>query len=350
MLHQEEMPARVLAFLKKVEPSWNNVVIDKYEVMTGGYSRLLARVDLHHDGESATLVLRGDPPADRSLITTDRRQEHDLLLAVGSAGVRTPRALYFDPTGEDLGTVAIVLEFSKATSFMPYVAAGNSIEGLNVRLAEAIASYQSIPLDSLPQSMERPASWDAYMTKRINLWREASNNHVESLPIFHYVAEWLDAHRPPAAPLVLMHGDFQCANVMVTNDGHFEIIDWELAGIGDPREDMGYFKAVSQAAPPDLLDDAGIEAFCARYRELTGLNELQVNPATVAYFLVLGVVGTVEQLMHGGAAWAKGENHLFNSVFNMSSVLFGQSMWLDFLGQLSEPLKQLAAASKKGAN
>jgi aminoglycoside phosphotransferase (APT) family kinase protein len=215
-------------------------------------------------------------------------------------------------------------------------------------LAEAIASYQSIPISALPASMERPASWDAYMTKRINSWREASNNHVESLPVFHYVAEWLDAHRPPPAPLVLMHGDFQCANVMVTADGHIEVIDWELAGIGDPREDIGYFKAVSQASPPDLLGDDGIEGFCARYRELTGLNELQVNPATVAYFLVLGVVGTVEQLMQGGAAWAKGENHLFNSVFNLSSVLFGQSMWLNFLGQLSEPMKQIAAAANGG--
>jgi hypothetical protein len=240
------------------------------------------------------------------------------------------------------------MDFSHSTSFLPYVAAGNSIEGLNIRLAEAIASYQSIPISALPASMERPASWDAYMTKRINSWRVASNNHVESLPVFHYVAEWLDAHRPPPAPLVLMHGDFQCANVMVTADGHIEVIDWELAGIGDPREDIGYFKAVSQASPPDLLGDDGIEGFCARYRELTDLNELQVNPATVAYFLVLGVVGTVEQLMQGGAAWAKGENHLFNSVFNLSSVLFGQSMWLDFLGQLSEPMKKIAAAANGG--
>ena len=39
---------------------------------------------------------------------------------------------------------------------------------------------------------------------------------------------------------------------------------------------------------------------------------------------------------------------VFNSVFNLSSVLFGQSMWLDFLGQLSEPLKKIAAAANGG--
>ena len=349
MLNVDEMPERVRSFLGKVEPSWTNVVVDSYEVMTGGYSRLLAKVELHHDAGRETLVLRGDPPADRSLIFTDRRQEFELLRVLGEHGVRTPKALHFDPSGEDLGTPTIVLELSRSTSFMPYVAAGGSLDGLHVRLAEALASFQSVPVASLPASMERPASWDAYMTKRIDAWRQASLHHVESLPIFHYVAEWLDAHRPPEAPLVLRHGDFQGSNVMVTGDGHFEMLDWELAGIGDPREDIGYFKAVAQAAPPDLLDDARVEEFCARYRELTGLNELQVNPVTIAYFLVLGVVGTVEQLVHGGGAWAKGENHLFNSVFNMSSVLFGQSMWLNFLGQLSEPMKQLAAAAKGGA-
>ncbi len=349
MLNVDEMPSRLAAYLAVVEPTWKNVKVNSYEVMTGGYSRLLARADVSHDGGSTTLVLRGDPPKDRQLIETSRQQEYELLRVVADHGVRTPRPLHFDATGEHLGTPTIVMEFSSCTSFMPYFNGGGSLDGLHVRLAEAIASYQAIPIDRLPASMERPASWDAYMTKRIDAWRQASHRHVESLPIFHYVAEWLDAHRPPEVPLVLMHGDFQGANVMISSDGHFEMIDWELAGIGDPREDMGYFKAVAQAMPPDLLDDQRAGEFCARFRELTGLNELQVNPATIAYFLVLGVVGTVEQLMQGGAKWATGENHLFTSVFNMSSVVFGQSMWLSALEQLSEPMKQLAAAAK-GAN
>ena len=89
MLHLEEMPQRVKAFFEKVEPTWKNVSVEKYEVMTGGYSRLLARADVAHDGIVSTFVLRGDPPADKSLLYTSRVQEHELLRIVGDAGVRT---------------------------------------------------------------------------------------------------------------------------------------------------------------------------------------------------------------------------------------------------------------------
>ena len=59
MFHTAEMPARVEAFFAKVEPSWTNLKVDKYEVMTGGYSRLLAKVELHHDGAARSRGLFG---------------------------------------------------------------------------------------------------------------------------------------------------------------------------------------------------------------------------------------------------------------------------------------------------
>ena len=347
MLQPEEMPALLGEFLARQQPEWRNIRVSSYEVMTGGYSRLLARAVVEYDGGTKVLVVRGDPPQDRILIHTDRQQEWELLRALNEHGIRTPKAHFFDSTGEHLATKALVLDFSESHSFLPYVAAGGSLEGLPSRLAEALASYHAIPIDRLPASIERPESYDAYLSKRIDEWRRTAEQHVEDLPVLRYMAGWLDAHRPAPVPLTLMHGDFQSANLMITPDGHFEILDWELASIGDPREDMGYFKAVAQAAPPDLLDETGCEEMCARYRELTGLNEAQVNPAVVAYFLVLGVVGTVRRLVEGGADYARGTNRLLASVFNLNSIQFGQSMWLSTADALGPVLDQLAAAAKE---
>ena len=349
MIDPSVMPELLGEFLARHQPAWRNVRVSSYEVMTGGYSRLLAKAVVEHDDGREVLVLRGDPPADKILIHTDREQEWELLRVLAGHGIRTPRPLHFDPSGGSLGTKALIIEFSGSTSFLPYVAAGGPTEGLAVKLADALASFHAIPVDALPSQLARPTSWDAYMTSRIDEWRRTADAHIEDLPVLRYMAGWLDSHRPVPVPLTLMHGDFQSANLMVASDGHFEVLDWELASIGDPREDMGYFKAVAQAAPPDLLDDAGCELFCARYRELTGLNEIQVNPVTVAYFLVLGVIGTVRRLLEGGTAYARGTNHLLGSVFNMNSVQFGHSMWLPTADALGPVLDQLAAAARQSA-
>jgi aminoglycoside phosphotransferase (APT) family kinase protein len=277
---------------------------------------------------------------------TDRAEPAQVDRGDG-AGERPVARVKVGQAVRGLGTKALVIDFSESTSFLPHVAAGGSLEGLPGRLAEALASFHAIPIEALPRQLERPTSWDAYLTTRIGEWRRTADAHVEDLPIMRFMAGWLDSHRPAPVPLTLMHGDFQSANLMLTADGHFEVLDWELASIGDPREDMGYFKAVAQIAPPDLLDDAGCEAFCARYRELTGMNELQLNPAVVAYFLILGVVGTVRRLLEGAADYARGTNRLMASVFNMNSVQFGQSVWLPTADALGPVMDQLAALARQ---
>jgi len=325
----KEMPARVAAFLASQEPSWNNIQVRSYEVMTGGYSRLLAKAEVHHSAGAVTLVLRGDPPADKQLIVTDRRQEFDVLTAVAAAGVRTPLPRYFDDTGAGLGTRALIIDYTSSESVIPYAARGGSLVGLPERLAEAMASFHSIPLERLPALLSRPASWEDYIGRRIDEWRRSAVAHVEDLPILRYIAAWLDANRPEAVPLGLVHGDCSTANMMLTSDGHIELIDWELAVIGDPREDIGYHKANGMAIAPDLLVGEDAEAFCRRYRELMGWNEAQLNPAVITYFMILGVIGVVSKLLNGIAGYADGTNRLLASAFNLQSIMFGGGMWID---------------------
>ena len=93
---------------------------------------------------------------------------------------------------------------------------------------------------------------------------------------------------------------------------------------------------MAQAAPPDLIEVGG-EAFCERYRELTGMTDEQLNPPVIGYFLMLGVIGTVRRLLEGGAAFARGENLLLASLFSMSSVQFGHMMWMQAMAEL-EPI------------
>jgi aminoglycoside phosphotransferase (APT) family kinase protein len=60
-------------------------------------------------------------------------------------------------------------------------------------------------------------------------------------PILELAFQYLRRHVPePVAP-VLLHGDFRNGNIMFHPDvGVVAVLDWELAHIGDPAEDMGW--------------------------------------------------------------------------------------------------------------
>lgn len=321
-----QMPARVSAMLEA--NGCTDVAVDDYEVMIGGYSRLMARFNatFTHAGatESGTYVLRGDPPEGQALIETDRTQEFEVIRAVASR-VNTPNARFLDASGEHIGTGALMIDFTPAQSTLPWIEE-HGIDPLPTKLAELAGALHTIPVDALPASLPRPATGDA-LGDQIAVWSATADNHVEALPIFKYVSCWLDAHRPPPVPLGFVHHDFSTANMLVDSRGDLVAIDFELATIGDPREDLGYFKAYSQAAPPDIID-ADPEAFLSRYREITGYSEDQVNPAVMTYFLVLGVIGVVTQLVAGGGAMARGESGSTNIAYNMDNCLFGQAAWM----------------------
>lgn len=330
------MPPKVQALLEASGAT--DVTISGYESMSGGYSRLMARFDATFtvDGatESGTYVLRGDPPPGQALIDTDRTQEYELLQAV-SPHINTPNARFLDASGDHIGTPALVMDFSPAESTLPWIEANGTAE-LPVKLAELAGAVHTVPLDVLPASLPRPASGDA-MTDQIAMWKATAEAHAEALPIFRYVGAWLDAHRPPPVPLGLVHHDFSTANMLVDDSRDLVVVDFELATVGDPREDLGYFKAYAQAAPPDLID-ADVEAFTTRYREITGYTEEQVNPAVMTYFLVLGVIGVVSQLAAGGSAMARGSGGSTNIAFNMDNLIFGQAAWLEATAALEAAL------------
>lgn len=320
------MPDRVRALLEA--NGCTDVSVTGYQKMTGGYSRLMARFDASYtlDGvaTSGAYVLRGDPPPGQAIIQTDRTQEFDVIRSVAPL-LNTPDARFLDADGTHVGTPALVIDFSPARSTAPWIEA-NGMGDLATKLAELAGAVHTVPVDRLPSSLPRPATGDA-LGDQIAAWKATADTHVEALPIFRYVAAWLDAHRPPPVPLGLVHHDFSTANMLVDDHGDLVVIDFELAGIGDPREDLGYFKAYAQAAPPDIIDH-DVDAFLTRYREITGYSEDQINPAVMTYFLVLGVIGVVSQLIAAGAAMARGEGGSTNIAFNNDNILFGQAAWM----------------------
>lgn len=55
--------------------------------------------------------------------------------------------------------------------------------------------------------------------------------------------DWLDRHRPEPWPTAVVHGDFRLGNLLITPDRISSVLDWELAHLGDPMEDLGWLCA-----------------------------------------------------------------------------------------------------------
>ena len=99
------MPERIAAWLTaNVAPA----SVTRYEMITGGFSRDMAIVDIGWaDGRDERFILRGDPPAAVATLFTDRDAEWQLLSALSAVpSLPTPRARWYVADTSTFGTKA----------------------------------------------------------------------------------------------------------------------------------------------------------------------------------------------------------------------------------------------------
>ena len=206
--------------------------------LSGGATQEIWRFDLETPGGPVPLVLRraraGGSIADGGIgIGT----EAALLAAAGAAGVPVPavrRALVPD---DDLGD-GFIMDF----------VAGETLGGRIVRdpapalahqCGAALARIHAIDPAALP-SLERftPA-------QLLERWRQSFRATGQARPVFEAALRRLTDRCPPPGPMRLVHGDFRNGNLMIGPEGLRAVLDWELAHVGDPHEDLGWICVAS---------------------------------------------------------------------------------------------------------
>ena len=340
MLDTDTMPSRIESWLSaNVAPA----TVESYTIMTGGFSRVMAKVDLSwSDGGPESFVLRGDPPPEIATLDSDRDAEWALLADLTSLGsVKMPAARWFVDDDSHFGTKAIFLDFVDGGSLQMTLDGGRDHAATVEPLVELMASVSAVEPGQVP-SLPAPASWDDHMDSIIGRWRALADTHCESAPFVRHIAAWLKRRKPAPAPLRLAHGDFQQGNILDTADG-LQVIDWEFSRIGDPREDLGYYAAYSSAVPPDLIG-LDIERFLQTFRDKTGLDEEQVNPLTHGYFTVLSTISSIEGLYTGLAAMHRGERHGVAVAYNSQLIPVGSDNFVTAIDTMEAALAAVEGA------
>ncbi len=103
------------------------------------------------------------------------------------------------------------------------------------RSGELLAKIHRIPIARLPPLRT------ACPRKRFEELHTRYRASVSPRPVFAIAFEWLRERLPAEEPKPrLVHGDFRNGNLIVGPDGIRAVLDWEIAHLGDPVEDLGW--------------------------------------------------------------------------------------------------------------
>ncbi len=210
--------------------------VDNIQRVSGGASRETWLFDAHVDGVTYPLVMRRDPAANNS--QTDRSTEYQLLAAAAAAGVAVPSVRVMLAPADGLGDGFIMDRVEGETiprKILRDDVYSNARATLTAQCATSLAAIHSVPLASLPKL----AHQDARI--QIKQWQSFLDGFGEPHPGFELGLRWMSERIPETVgDPKLVHGDFRNGNFIVGPDGLRAVLDWELAHLGDPIEDLGW--------------------------------------------------------------------------------------------------------------
>jgi aminoglycoside phosphotransferase (APT) family kinase protein len=204
--------------------------------LSGGASRETWAFDATDgDGRVHELVLRRDPTAAGA---GDRTTEYALLRAVASAGVAVPRVVALLDDADGLGA-GFVMERVAGETIPRRILRDAAHAAARARLAtqcgEAAARIHGVEVATLPRLPVLDAG------AQLDQQRALLDAFGEPHPAFELGLRCLAERLPPEPERPrLVHGDFRHGNLVVGPDGLAAVLDWELAHLGDPVEDLGW--------------------------------------------------------------------------------------------------------------
>jgi len=92
-------------------------------------------------------------------------------------------------------------------------------------------------------SVMPPTTRETCATQQLDYWAGVIEaDELNPNPVAHAAIRWLRRNPPlPAQKLSLVHGDYRTGNFLYSPDGVIRaILDWEMAHIGDPLEDLAW--------------------------------------------------------------------------------------------------------------
>ena len=241
----------------------DTVEVQRIDHLSAGASRLSFAIDVLVDGERHELVLQRERVRGRSDVAAEAR----LLSAAGRVGVPVPRVIAADAIGSAVGGAFILTTRIAGETLPGRILRAPDLAtvraGFAERCGEILAAISSIPVEAVAPL---PA------TDPLDAVTSLLDASPDPRPVLELGLVWLRQHRPLSDEPRVVHGDFRNGNFIVSPNGIEAVLDWELAHIGDPLEDLGWLCCRAwRFGGPGVVGGIGSRAELVRsYERATG--------------------------------------------------------------------------------
>jgi aminoglycoside phosphotransferase (APT) family kinase protein len=244
--------------------AWTEAVCDGHierSAQTSGGNRARSwAVDVRRrDGTLAEVFLRYGPPRPPGVEPYTIHREAQVYRAIRDAGIRAPRIIAEHPEIQAILTdrASGIAEFRRLKD--PAVA-----QAIVAEVMTDLARLHARPTEGIRLDAGAEGSRIAdHIRAEVAIWRAMYAESGRPDGLLELAFRWLEEAMPdPDGPVVLVHGDAGPGNFLF-EDGHLTaLIDWELAHLGDPMDDLAWFsmRCVMEPVPDFRASLATYEA------------------------------------------------------------------------------------------
>ena len=327
---------RLTEYLKRRMPDARDHRVVGLKRISGGSSRETYAFDLEwiEGGQTRTLPLIGRRDPTGGLLMTDREREFKVIAAMHRAGLKVPEPLFLELDAGVMDRPFFIMQRAAGRSGMGAFPATEP-ESTRAKVADDFLSelarmqsldYRECGLEILdpPKNLEDPARIQAAHWSEV-YERDRMGEHY---PILDAALAWLNANLVVSDRIVIVHGDYRSGNYLYDDNGIIAMLDWELAHLGDPMEDLGWASMMfwgREELAGGLMER---EAFYRLYEKKTGI---PVDRKRLFFYQVLGNAKMAVICLSGIRAFVEGSTS--DSVMPFLELLIPQ-LFKDLVNQL----------------
>jgi aminoglycoside phosphotransferase (APT) family kinase protein len=308
---------RLARYLAQRLPSAEHIEIGRTSAMPAGASNETIGLDLEVrcDGHEFRVPLVLRPQRTSGILAPyDVSRQYRVMRALQSADVPVPAVAWLEKDTTVLGRPFFLMS-RVSGSTLPLFWYGPASARLYA-IARALASVHAVNwrnanLEFLANDVEGSPLQVELAPWRQRHKRSGLEGHATSGALYDFLLR----NEPADARRALLHGDPNPGNYLLRDDQVAAVLDWELAAIGDPRSDLGFYAALMTVFG-GAMPHAGRTVLSDAYAAVTGvsLHSLDYYEAVGLYKMAVIMAGWV------GPA---GAGYGLEVIANRLSLLFG---------------------------